>query len=187
METIATQGSKYHVGFHKLPLMASWLVLANITMIVGALKWQKWSFYIHAVIGLTMIGLTLSATLHVLFEVGIGYNPTRRFQILHNTVGLVVVIWLGIQLILGMLSRILVYSVHVDPRMVQWIKRAHKVSSYVITGMAKFEYTIIYYRRGKYEEILSFMLFDCICLAIYCWVKFKYPTLSQTIIESQLK
>jgi hypothetical protein len=156
--------------------------LANLTIIVGAFKWHKYSYYIHAIIGLVIVGLTLAGTLHVLFDVGIGYNPTKRFQILHNTVGLIVVIWLSFQLITGVFSRILFYSDKVHANLLIWSKRSHYISGFLIMALAKFEYSIIFYRRKKYGDILAFLLFDCICVAIYCWVKFKYPTLSETII-----
>jgi hypothetical protein len=114
------------------------MILANLTIIVGALKWYKPSFYIHAIMGAAIIGLTLAGTLHVLFEVGIYYNPTKRFQLIHNICGLVVVIWLALQAITGVLSRIIQYSPIVSPSVCKWTKFVHQFSSYLIMLLAKF-------------------------------------------------
>lgn len=64
---VSPKPGHYDVGFHEDPLMASWLILANLTLLVSAVKWHKYSFYLHAFLGLTIIGLTLAGTLHVLF------------------------------------------------------------------------------------------------------------------------
>jgi hypothetical protein len=118
--------------------MLSWMILANLTLLVGVVKWYKYSFYIHTVLGLLIIGLTLAGTLHVLFEVGISYGSTKKYQILHNTLGLVVVVWLGVQLITGIISRIIQYSPIFSPTTIKWTKKIHQISSYLIMILAKF-------------------------------------------------
>jgi len=45
---------------------------------------------------------------------------------------------------------------------------------------------IIAYRRKKYDDILMFLVWDFLCIAIYLWIKFRFWTLSETIIESQM-
>jgi len=41
------------------------MILANLTLLVGAVKWYKYSFYIHTALGLLIIGLTLAG--HYMF------------------------------------------------------------------------------------------------------------------------
>jgi len=147
---VSSKPGEYDVGFHEDPLMASWLMLANLTLLAGAVKWHKYSFYLHAVLGLIIIGLTLAGTLHVLFEVGISYGPTKPFQTIHNIGGLIVVIWLSVQLITGVVSRIIQYSGKTSPNFCKWTKRIHQYSSYMVMILAKFEYMIISYRKSKY-------------------------------------
>ena len=150
------------------------------------MKWYKYSFYLHAILGMTIIGLTLAGTLHVLFELGISYGPTKRFQTIHNIGGLIVVIWLALQLITGIVSRTIQYSGKTSPNFCKWTKRIHQYSSYLVMVLAKFEYLIINYRRKKWLEISGYIVFDIISIGLYLWLKYGYWKMEENIKDSQI-
>jgi len=56
----------------------------------------------------------------------------------HNVVGFIVVIWLGVQMITGILSRIIQYSSNVSPNVVKAVKITHNVSGYILMVLSKF-------------------------------------------------
>jgi len=84
----------YKLTFHGTPLIAAWLPLINFAVLIAAMRWQKFSFYGHLILVGIVIGLTLGATLPVLFNSGVASK--NELQKVHNYAGLVVVIWLGV-------------------------------------------------------------------------------------------
>ena len=161
---------------HGTPLMLAWFVFANLTFLIGSIRWFKYSFIVHLILGLTVLGLTLLGTVHVILEGGIdvpeGTGP--RFQKIHNIIGLVVTIWVGIQALTGLAARIIQYYEIVSPFFCYWTKRVHWISSYGIMLFAKFNYMIINYRRHKYGRITFYILVDLLFLMAYFLLKFKY-------------
>lgn len=52
--------------FHGTPLTVSWMLLIDIAIIIAALRWQRYTFLMHTLMGLLIIGLTLGATIPAL-------------------------------------------------------------------------------------------------------------------------
>ena len=59
---------------------------------------------------------------------------------MHNYAGLVVVIWLGVEIVTGIFARIIQYSTKVSTNVCIWTKRFHHISSYLLMIAAKFNY-----------------------------------------------
>lgn len=59
---------------------------------------------------------------------------------MHNFSGLIVVIWLGVQMVTGIFARMIQYKANVGPNVCIWTKRFHHISSYLIMILAKFNY-----------------------------------------------
>jgi hypothetical protein len=98
--------------FHGNPLLASWLALANIAVIVIALRWSKYSFYLHLLLALVIVGLTLAGTISFIQSwlpnaslIKATDKPRRKLQKIHNWVGFILVCSLGLQIITGIISR----------------------------------------------------------------------------------
>ncbi len=143
--------------FHGTPLIVSWLLLINIAVIIAALRWQRYTFYMHAFMGLLIIGLTLGATIPALENNKFLYSSrTPEIQKVHNVAGFMVTVWLGFQLLTGILSRVIQYSSKIHPNIVKAFKIVHILSGYLLMVLAKFTYLIIKWKR--YELQASFIL-----------------------------
>ena len=104
------------------------------------MRCNKFSFYAHVILALIVIGLTLAATLPVLINAGLEYEADSSLQKMHNYAGLIVVIWLGVQIVTGVLARVIQYSAQVSTNICILTKRIHQISSYLLMIAAKFNY-----------------------------------------------
>lgn len=112
------------------------------------MRWHKYSFYAHVFLALIVIGLTLGASLPVLISEGVDYEADDDLQKMHNIAGLIVVIWLALEIVSGILARVIQYSSKVSPSVCKWTKRLHYISSYLIMILAKFNYLNIKFEDG---------------------------------------
>ena len=142
------ENGDYEVEFHGTPLTLSWLPIINFAVIIASMRWHKFSFYAHVFFALVVIGLTLGATVHVLVDVGVEYESDEDIQKMHNYAGLIVTIWLGIEIVTGILARVIQYSTKISPNICIWTKRIHHISSYLLMIAAKFNYLNIKFLDG---------------------------------------
>lgn len=141
-------GGEGGLGFHGAPLIISWLPIIDIAVLIAAMRWHKFSFYAHVFLALIVIGLTLGAAIPVIIDQGLYAGEGETLQNMHDYAGLVVVCWLGIQMITGILARVVQYSTNVSPNVCYWIKRTHYISSYLLMICAKFNYLNIQFIDG---------------------------------------
>jgi hypothetical protein len=98
---------------------------------------------------------------------------------IHNIVGLVLVCWIGLQLITGILTRLSKRSSRLNPNLCILIRRIHMISSYLIMFMSKYNYLGIKFVKGTFKpKFLIYLSIDLAFLAIYILLKYKYLTLS---------
>jgi hypothetical protein len=155
------------------------MLLANTSILVAAVKWFKYSFIIHLILSLIIIVLTLLGTLHVILDAGIYVDTNNKpHQFAHNLTGFIVTIWLGVEVITGILSRVIQYFYKVNTNVCVWTKRVHLFSSYFIIFIAKCSYLAMYFYKGKYFLFVLLLIIDIKCIALYLWLKFKFWTLS---------
>jgi hypothetical protein len=130
-----------NVGFH--PMVITWLPLANLAVIIAALRWTKYSFFAHLFLALIVIGLSLGGSIHLLMEYWI--NPPNGDYLLkvHMVAGFVMLVWLGAELVTGVMARLVQFPAFVNPNQSYWTKRIHIVLSYGVMLVAKFNYLLI--------------------------------------------
>ena len=167
-------------------MIIAWLPLVNFAVLCAAIKWCKYTFYIHVFLALIVIGLTLLSTIHILVDDWLSPNENFKIQKIHNIAGLAVTIWLALQMISGILARMIQYSPKVNTNVCVWIKRFHHISSYLIMLISKFNYLNVKFMKGKYVEFIEYFLIELLFLAVYLWIKSSYWTLSEEIIDGQL-
>lgn len=110
------------------------------------------------ILGLAVIVLTLLSTVHILIDDWVSPNQDFKIQKVHNIAGLAVTIWLGIQVVTGILARVIQYSPKVKTKTCVWIKRVHHISSYLIMLVSKFNYLNIKFMKGKYAEFCEYFI-----------------------------
>ncbi len=99
--------------------------------------------------GLLVIGLTLGSAIPPLLNSTFLYTEKApEIQKIHNVVGFIVTVWLGFQLLMGILSRIIQYSPKIHPNLVKTFKIIHMISGYLLMVLAKFDYLIIKWKKG---------------------------------------
>lgn len=96
-------------------------------------------------------------------------------------------IWIGLQIITGILARVIQYSPKIMSNLCILTKRVHYISSYLIIILAKFNYLNAQYYDHKIDRTFFILItLDIILLIIYLFIKFNYWTLSEEIIDNQL-
>ena len=138
------------LDFHGTPLTVSWLLIIDLAVFVAAIRWHKYSSYIHAILALLVVGLTLGASIPLLKQnFLINQNARYQFVNVHRVTGFIVVLWMGFQLILGIFSRVIQFFPIVKPIVCLWVKRFHLISGYLLMIGAKFNYLNIKFRPNK--------------------------------------
>lgn len=127
--------------FHGTALTIVWFAVIDLAVFASALRWFRYSYYIHVLLALTTIGLTLAAAIPQLqFNFLVDpYAPSLLVNI-HRVVGFVVCIWLGLQMVCGVFAKFAQFSEKTSPTINIFIKRFHYVSGYLIMILAKFDY-----------------------------------------------
>lgn len=119
-------------------MLIAWLPLVNFAVLFAALKWNKYAFYMHLLLSITIIVLTLFSTIPILLDVWITPDEDWKLQKVHNIAGLTIVIWLGVQIITGVAARVAQALPSVKTNTCILIKRIHYVSSYLLMLLSKF-------------------------------------------------
>jgi len=180
--------SPFQLEFHGTPLMIAWLPLTNFAVIIAALRWHKFSFYAHVFLALVVIGLTLGSTIPVLVNAGVYYQTDdQTLMYIHNYTGLIVTFWLFIEIVTGILARVVQYSTKINPNVSIRIKKIHHVCSYIVMVATKFNYLNQNINGNQVLGLFYVLLaFDIVFFIIYLLIKFGYWTLSSEIIDNQL-
>lgn len=146
---------------------------------IAALRWSSYSFYIHLFIALTVILFTLLGTVHILVDAWITPNDSNELQKIHNIVGVILVFWIGLQIITGTLTRLAKRSDKISPKLCIWIRKIHMISSYTIMLMSKYNYIGIKFVKGKFKpKFILYLSIDLVFLGIYLMIKYKYLSIS---------
>lgn len=167
-------------------MLIAWLPLINLAVLFAAMRWYKYSFYLHVLLGIAVITLTLLSTIHILVDDWVTPNNFIEIQKIHNITGLGIVIGLVIQILSGLLSRFVQYSPRLKMSTCFYIKKFHQYYGYLMMFASKFDYLNIKYFRGKYDEFTYYIIIEILCLIIYIWVKNSFWTLSEDIVDGQL-
>ena len=102
----------------------------------------------HALMGLLIIGLTLGASIPALQNNTFLFTEKTPYIIkAHKVAGFMVTVWIGFQLIVGILSRVIQYSSKIHPNAVKAFKLVHQISGYLLMILAKFNYLIIKWKQ----------------------------------------
>jgi hypothetical protein len=104
----------------------------------------------HVLLGLGVITLTLLSTIHILVDAWINPGYNHVVQKIHNITGLVLTIWVAVQVISGVLARTVLYSKSLSQRSCILIRKIHHYLGYSMMFLAKFNYLNIKYFKGKY-------------------------------------
>ena len=48
--------------------MIAWLPLINLAVLIAAVRWYKYSFYLHVLFAIAVITLTLLSSIHILVD-----------------------------------------------------------------------------------------------------------------------
>jgi len=127
-----------------------------------------------------VIGLTLGATIPVLMNSFLFKSTDKIIMKAHKVAGFMVVIWLGIQIVTGIVSRVIQYSDTVKPNVVKAVKILHNASGYLLMLLAKFNYLNTRFDKNGNAEtsFILLLIADIALIIIYVWIKFAYWTLS---------
>ena len=151
-EYLSGENQHYKTGFHGKPLIIAWLPLVNFAVLFASIKWCKYTFYYHLILALGVITLTLFSTVHVLVDDWLSPNENFKIQKVHNIAGLAVTIWLGVQIVTGVMARVIQTRSDIRTNTCVIVKRIHYISSYLLMLVSKFNYLNIKFMKGKYLE-----------------------------------
>jgi hypothetical protein len=153
---------------------------------VAALRWFKYSFHLHVLLGLAIIGLTLGANIDLLVTSWLGTSTTKVFQKTHNIIGFVVLCYLGVILISGIFARVVQYSPKVSARVCWWTKKMHMFSGYFILLVSKFNYLDMKFTKSTFQSSMLLLAADVAFFIVYLLIKFMTWTLSEEIVDPQI-
>ncbi len=88
-----------------------WFAVIDLACFASALRWFRYSYYIHVFLGLVVIGLTLAASIPQLqFNFLVDPNQPSLLVNVHRVVGFIVCVCLGLQIICGVFARFAQFS-----------------------------------------------------------------------------
>jgi hypothetical protein len=85
-----------------------WSVVINCAVFVAMYRFNKFSFWIHAIIGWIVIGLTLAGILIFVTQIGFQIEPLDEVPLVdnvHNVAGFIILFWVVLQASLGIAAR----------------------------------------------------------------------------------
>ena len=139
-------------------MVIAWIPVVNLAVLVISFQCFKYSFYLHVLLGIGVITITLFSTIHILLDAWIYPGDNILIQRIHNIAGLVVVIWLGVQVISGIVARTTLYSKSLSQSSCILIRKIHIYLGYMIMLIAKFDYLNVRFFKGKYDDLLVYIL-----------------------------
>lgn len=157
----------------------------NINIFLALYKYRPGYLIAHYILGFLSALLTLVFTLPILNLNGIidfyTHNNLRR----HFIIGVVVLILVGIQLLLGLSSSIMKLFRKSPSLGIFSVNTVHKYLGYVLVIFCKFQAYLIIHVDGDHPALLIiFYVVDAIFFVLFVIQKMKFPSMAETIMPS---
>jgi hypothetical protein len=138
----AVQNKKFLDGLvlaHGIVQTVCWCLLADIAIFVATFRNKWWAALIHGLIMTLVIAASLAIALILVKEKGglSGFNDLDKLTKTHFILGIIVLIWTGIQLFTGIITRLLQVFWSVHPAVILGFAYPHKILGYILVILCK--------------------------------------------------
>lgn len=120
-----------------------WTVVIDFSIFFAIYKFKALSVYVHALIGLFVGLTTLITSLPILIDEGIPAEEDESYEQRHFIIGLIVIIFLFLQMLLGLLTKTLQLISWSHPYLIYFINVAHKYIGYSLIILCKIQVFLI--------------------------------------------
>ena len=116
-----------------------WTVVIDLSVILVIYKFRAFSSYFHAIIGLFVGLTTLISSFPILIDKGIPSKENEIYMQRHFIIGLICLIIILIQLLLGLLTKTLQLISRSHPYHIYFINTCHKYLGYSLLILCKIQ------------------------------------------------
>jgi hypothetical protein len=120
-----------------------WTIVINFSVFFAIYKFKAFSVYVHALIGLFVGLTTILTSLPILLTDGIPAEEDDSYDQRHYIIGLIVIIFLFLQMLLGILSKSLQIISWSHPYLIYFTNVFHKYLGYSLIVLCKIQVFLI--------------------------------------------
>jgi hypothetical protein len=129
-----------------------WTVVIDVAIFFAIYKFKPYAVYVHALLGLFVGLTTLFTALPILINEGIPVEEDESYEQRHFIIGLVAIILILLQLLLGILSKVLQIISWSHPYLIYFSNIIHKYLGYGLIILCKVQVFLI---LNLDEELVS--------------------------------
>lgn len=120
-----------------------WTFVIDIGIFFALYKYRKYSLFLHIAIGLFVALTTLITSLPILIAEGIPSTEDESYEQRHFIIGFVIIIFILIQVVIGLVSRILQFIPWSSSLLIYLLNMTHKYLGYGFLVIAKLQVFLI--------------------------------------------
>ena len=129
-----------------------WTVIINFSIFFVIYKFKAFTTYIHAALGLFVGLATIITSIPILQRDGIPSTENIFYKQRHYIIGVVIIILIFIQLLLGIISKGLQLIKWSHPYLIYYMNTSHKYLGYVLMVLCKIQ---VFLKLDLREELES--------------------------------
>ena len=160
-------------GLHESIMLIFWGPVVDVAIFLALYTYRKWWAYIHGIIGLMISILSLASSLPILVSAGMVGKSNEYYT--HFIIGLVCMILIGLQAILGVTLRV-VNICQGSSNTILTIRRIHQILGYTMTTLCKVNIMVI-----EFGDYVVFLVIDVIFAVMIIVWKVIFPRMEKTI------
>lgn len=177
--------NNYQINIHTFGLTAAWSVLLNVSIVSGALRYDKIAGISHAVFGFIIFVLTYICILYILIPYGFNISLSENGNLLyaHAIIGFMLLGFVVIQVVGGVMARQLQQMKKMDIFKLKSIRTAHRWFGYFMALLYKINVLMAFYATPYIFTAL--LVWECLWIIALVVIKLFLFEMQSKIIDDQ--
>jgi len=177
--------NNYQTNIHAFGLTAAWSVLLNVSIVFGALRYDKVAALTHAIFGFIIFILTYICILYILIPYGFNVSLAADGNLLyaHAIIGFMMLGFVVIQVAGGLIARLLQQQKKMDIFKLKSIRAAHRYFGYFMAALYKINVLWVYYATPY--VFTGLLVWECLWIIAWVVIKLFLIEMQTKVVDSQ--
>lgn len=174
--------TNYQNNIHAIGATVAWTVLLNISIVCGALRYDKVAALAHAIFGWIILILTFIAVLTILGPFGFIVSPADgNFWYAHAIIGVMLLGFVVIQVVGGVVARLCQTSKSMDILKLKPIREVHRYFGYFLALLYKIN--ILWAFSSNLTSTGVLLAWEILWIIAYIAIKFPRVNIQGKIVN----
>jgi hypothetical protein len=179
----ANWATNYQGNVHQCGLTVAWSLLINVAIIAAILRQDKIAMIMHLVAGWAILITTYTMILLLLIPLGFNVSLKGTWEMeAHGVMGLILLGLIVIQVVGGMMAKLLLKGKSMDMQKLRILRRCHHFLGYLLAVVYK---VVLMWAWHLNSTLYSLIAWELFWFTLFFFVKFGRAKMTKSIIDQQ--